>query len=144
MVQTLGGVLSRGGANERRRSEPRRWCNYTDVSVAYHTGLRKGRIARYPRTGKSRDDRPDHPAATPRVRLTSMGVQELGIILVIVLLIFGGSQLPKLARNLGQAQKEFKDGLSQGEADAAKRALDAKVATEATASDETKPPTTPA
>ena len=73
-----------------------------------------------------------------------MGVQELGIILVIVLLIFGGSQLPKLARNLGQAQKEFKDGLSQGEADAAKRALDAKVATEATASDETKPPTTPA
>jgi len=72
-----------------------------------------------------------------------MGVQELGIILVIVLLIFGGSQLPKLARNLGQAQKEFKDGLSQGEADAAKRALDAKTTEAATATDETIPPTTP-
>jgi TatA/E family protein of Tat protein translocase len=35
----------------------------------------------------------------------------------VVLLIFGGSQLPKLARNLGQAQKEFKQGLSEtGEA----------------------------
>ena len=35
------------------------------------------------------------------------------IVLVIVLLVFGGSQLPKLAKNLGKAQKEFKDGLSE-------------------------------
>ena len=35
---------------------------------------------------------------------------ELIIVLVIVLLVFGGSQLPKLARSLGQAQKEFKSG----------------------------------
>ena len=35
------------------------------------------------------------------------------IVLAVVLLIFGGSQLPKLARNLGQAQKEFKEGLSE-------------------------------
>ena len=33
------------------------------------------------------------------------------IVLVLVLLVFGGSQLPKLAKNLGKAQKEFKDGL---------------------------------
>ena len=39
---------------------------------------------------------------------------ELIIVLVIVLLVFGGSQLPKLARSLGQAQKEFKQGLSDG------------------------------
>ncbi len=37
--------------------------------------------------------------------------QELLIILVIVLVLFGGSKLPQLARNLGQAQKEFKTGL---------------------------------
>ena len=36
------------------------------------------------------------------------------IVLVVVLLLFGGSQLPKLARNLGQAQKEFKRGLNEG------------------------------
>jgi sec-independent protein translocase protein TatA len=40
---------------------------------------------------------------------------EIGIIVLVVLLLFGGSQLPKLAKNLGQAQKEFKDGLSAGQ-----------------------------
>lgn len=39
------------------------------------------------------------------------------IVLVVVLVIFGGSQLPKLARNLGKAQKEFKDGLEEGKTD---------------------------
>lgn len=43
----------------------------------------------------------------------SIGAPELIIILLIVLLIFGGAKLPKLARSLGQAQKEFKDGLSE-------------------------------
>ena len=30
-----------------------------------------------------------------------------------MLLVFGGARLPKLARSLGQAQKEFKEGLSE-------------------------------
>jgi sec-independent protein translocase protein TatA len=33
---------------------------------------------------------------------------ELFIVLAIVLIVFGGSQVPKLARSLGQAQREFK------------------------------------
>ena len=37
---------------------------------------------------------------------------ELLIVLAIVVVIFGSSQLPKLARSLGQAQKEFKAGLT--------------------------------
>ena len=43
----------------------------------------------------------------------SIGAPELIIILIILLLVFGGTKLPKLARSLGQAQKEFKDGLSE-------------------------------
>ena len=43
----------------------------------------------------------------------NLGGSELIIILIIVLVLFGGAKLPKLARSLGQAQKEFKDGLSE-------------------------------
>ena len=43
-----------------------------------------------------------------------IGAPELLIVLLVVLVIFGGSQLPKLARSLGQAQKEFKNGVSEG------------------------------
>ncbi len=43
------------------------------------------------------------------------GGPELIIILVVVLVLFGGSQLPKLAKNLGKAQKEFKQGLEDGQ-----------------------------
>ncbi|MFV1989344.1 MAG: twin-arginine translocase TatA/TatE family subunit [Acidimicrobiales bacterium] len=38
---------------------------------------------------------------------------ELIILLVILLLLFG-TRLPKLARSLGQAQKEFKEGVAEG------------------------------
>lgn len=56
------------------------------------------------------------------------GPPEIGLILVIVLVLFGGSQLPKLAKNLGKAQKEFKDGLSAGQTEAGKTADAAKPA----------------
>jgi sec-independent protein translocase protein TatA len=46
-----------------------------------------------------------------------LGAPELIIILLIVLLIFGGAKLPKLAKSLGQAQKEFKTGLAEGSKD---------------------------
>lgn len=46
-----------------------------------------------------------------------LGTPELLIILVVVLLVFGSSRLPKLARSLGQAQKEFKQGVSEGAKD---------------------------
>jgi sec-independent protein translocase protein TatA len=41
----------------------------------------------------------------------NLGGSELLIILLVVLVLFGGSQLPKLARSLGEAQKEFRNGL---------------------------------
>ncbi len=45
------------------------------------------------------------------------GSPELIIILFVVLLLFGAPRLPKLARSLGQASKEFKEGLSEGAGD---------------------------
>jgi sec-independent protein translocase protein TatA len=60
----------------------------------------------------------------------SLGPPELLIILVIVLLVFGGSQLPKLARSLGQASKEFKTGTEEGAKDV-KDAKDAEDDTKA-------------
>jgi sec-independent protein translocase protein TatA len=43
-----------------------------------------------------------------------LGAPELLIILAVVLLLFGSTRLPKLARSLGQASKEFKAGVSEG------------------------------
>lgn len=44
----------------------------------------------------------------------NLGVPELLIILAVVLLVFGSTRLPKLARSMGQASKEFKKGLEEG------------------------------
>ena len=41
----------------------------------------------------------------------NLGAPELIILLVVILVLFGGAKLPKLARSLGQAQNEFKQGL---------------------------------
>ena len=44
----------------------------------------------------------------------NLGPTELLIVLAVVLVLFGGAKIPKLARSLGQAQKEFKAGLDDG------------------------------
>ena len=44
----------------------------------------------------------------------NLGAPELHIVLLVVLLLFGGTKLPKLARSLGTAQKEFKKGTQEG------------------------------
>lgn len=45
--------------------------------------------------------------------MPSIGMPELLIVLVVVLILFG-SRLPKVARSLGQASKEFKQGVAEG------------------------------
>lgn len=45
------------------------------------------------------------------------GGNEILIIIIVALVLFGGSQLPKIARNLGSAQKEFKKGLAESKAE---------------------------
>jgi sec-independent protein translocase protein TatA len=46
-----------------------------------------------------------------------IGSTEILIIAAVVLVLFGGAAIPKFARSLGKAQKEFKDGLASGAAD---------------------------
>ena len=41
-----------------------------------------------------------------------LGIQELVVILVIVVLLFGSSRLPELGSGLGKAIRGFKDSLS--------------------------------
>ncbi|MCH7787910.1 MAG: twin-arginine translocase TatA/TatE family subunit [Acidobacteria bacterium] len=43
-----------------------------------------------------------------------LGSGEIIVIMLVLLVLFGGSQLPKLARSLGQAQKELKKGMDEG------------------------------
>jgi sec-independent protein translocase protein TatA len=42
-----------------------------------------------------------------------LGYQELLLILVIVLILFGAQRLPDLARSLGSSVKEFKKGVNE-------------------------------
>jgi sec-independent protein translocase protein TatA len=48
-----------------------------------------------------------------------LGAQELLIILLIVLVLFGANRLPDLARSLGSSVREFKKGVSEGKPDEA-------------------------
>jgi sec-independent protein translocase protein TatA len=53
--------------------------------------------------------------------MCGLGTPELVIILVIALVIFGGSRLPQLGEGLGKAIRGFKKGISDSTADAAKK-----------------------
>lgn len=46
-----------------------------------------------------------------------LGMQELIIILVILLLLFGSTRLPQLAKGMGKSIREFKKGINEGESD---------------------------
>ena len=47
----------------------------------------------------------------------ALGAPELIIILMIILLLFGGAKLPALAKGLGQSVKEFKKAAKDGNDD---------------------------
>ena len=50
--------------------------------------------------------------------LAFLSSNELIIVLILALVVFGGSQIPKLARNLGRAQRELQKGIAEGAAEA--------------------------
>ena len=45
------------------------------------------------------------------------GMDGVVVLVVVVAVLFGGSQIPKLAHSLGSARKEFKKGLDEGDTD---------------------------
>ena len=46
--------------------------------------------------------------------LAFLSSNELIIVAIVAVVLFGGSQLPKLARNLGRAQRELPQGMAEG------------------------------
>jgi TatA/E family protein of Tat protein translocase len=55
--------------------------------------------------------------------LGGMGGGEIFLILIVVLLIFGGKKIPELARGLGKGIREFKDASSGLDKDDDKKEL---------------------
>jgi sec-independent protein translocase protein TatA len=45
------------------------------------------------------------------------GMDGIVVVVVVALVLFGSTQIPKLARSLGSAKREFSEGLKAAEAD---------------------------
>lgn len=63
----------------------------------------------------------------------NFGGQELLIILLIVVLLFGASRLPQLAKALGQSKRAFREGMDEADEEAR---LEAKRRTSLRSADE--------
>ena len=55
-----------------------------------------------------------------------LGFQELIVILLIALLLFGAKRLPGIARSLGKSVNEFKDGMNSKGSDDEKSEAETK------------------
>jgi len=55
-----------------------------------------------------------------------LGTGELVVIFLIILLLFGGANLPKLTRSLGKSVKEFKGALKEDSPEEGKNAGEKK------------------
>jgi sec-independent protein translocase protein TatA len=70
----------------------------------------------------------------------NLGITELIVILMILLLVFGGSRLPQIGESLGRTARSFKRGLFSNEAI---KVDDATPTAEATPEGAAKPASTP-
>ena len=60
------------------------------------------------------------------------GVDGIIVLIVVLVLLFGGAAIPKLAKNLGSAKNQFAAGLEEGKNEAAVAPADATTPTEVT------------
>ena len=61
------------------------------------------------------------------------GPDLLIVAIVLVVLLFGGAAIPKLARNLGSAKNQFEEGMKDGKKDGAPSANGTSAAADAPA-----------
>jgi sec-independent protein translocase protein TatA len=47
------------------------------------------------------------------------GADLIWVIVIVAILLVGGTQIPKLARSLGSAKNQFEQGLKEGQAESA-------------------------
>ncbi len=52
-----------------------------------------------------------------KLLLFGLGMQEVLVIALIVLLLFGGKKIPELMKGLGKGVKSFKDGMNEASPD---------------------------
>lgn len=55
------------------------------------------------------------------VLLGMVGPWQIALVVIVVLLLFGGKKIPQLMRGVGSGIKEFKDGMKEGENNAEKK-----------------------
>ncbi len=55
------------------------------------------------------------------ILLGMIGPWQIVLIVLVVLLLFGGKKIPELMRGLGQGMKEFKDASKNDDASSAKK-----------------------
>ena len=58
-----------------------------------------------------------------------IGNTELLLIVAVIVLLFGASKLPQLAKALGQSKRAFREGIEEGEREARKEAQENKTST---------------
>ena len=56
--------------------------------------------------------------------IAGLGPTELIVIVLVIVLLFGATKLPQLAKALGQSKKAFREGIEEGEREPAPKNLE--------------------
>ena len=56
--------------------------------------------------------------------IAGLGPTELIVIVLVIVLLFGATKLPQLAKALGQSKRAFREGIEEGEKEPAPKTLE--------------------